>query len=90
MEDTVKKEAILNNLEGRIRQISMENFQLSKKIESLINKIHPNPPEEKPPRDETPFSESNIVGKLELDMLDLLETNTLLMNIHSRLEDLVE
>lgn len=90
MEDIVRKEAILNNLEGRIRQVSIANYQLSKKIESLINKIHPNPPEVKSPRDGIPCSESNIVGKLELDMLDLLETNTLLTNIHIRLKDLVE
>ncbi len=90
MEDTVKKEAILNNLEGRIRQVSIANYQLSKEIESLVNKIHPNPPEVKSPRDGTPCSESNFVGKLELDMLELLATNTLLTNIHSRLEDLVE
>lgn len=90
MDDTVKKEAILNNLERRIRQVSIANYQLSKEIESLIHKIHPIPPEGKQPRDETPRSESNIVGKLELDMLELLETNTLLTNIYSRLNDLVE
>lgn len=89
MGDTVKKEAILNNLEGRIRQVSIKNYQLSKEIESLINKIHPNPHVGKPPGDETRCSEENIVGKLERDMLELLETNTLLTNIYSRLQDLV-
>lgn len=90
MVDTVKKEAILNNLEGRIRQVSIKNYQLSKEIESLINKIHPNPLGKKEELiGTTDFPEENIVAKLEIDILGLSETNTLLTNIYSRLKDLV-
>lgn len=90
MENTVKREAILNNLQGRIRQISMANFQVSREIESLINKIHPNPLDKKEKTNgTTDFPEENIVAKLEIDILGLSETNTLLTNIYSRLKDLV-
>jgi predicted nuclease with TOPRIM domain len=89
IKENTKKEAILNNLQGRIRQIAIENYKKSKDIECLIDKIHLNPSMGESLKDDYCCPENNIVEKLKVDISVLSETDTLLTSIYIRLKDLV-